>query len=282
MHPIASVTKSIVSLLIGIAVDQGYISSIDNPIASYFPEYADVFAADTQKIVLTTRHLLTMSSGLEWDEWSYPYTSSLNSHNQMEHSADWIRFILELPLIHDPGTYFTYNSGNSILQGSIINQACEQPADDWAETVLFGPLGITTYSWSSQSNGLPHTGGGLSMRPRDLAKIGFVVLNSGKWGSTQIVSEDWIEQSIQPAMTIWSGVKYGFNWWLRQLPNIFGFRPEDNDIIHGVGYAGQYLFIIPRLNMVVVCNSWNENELESAPLGILYQFILLAVDPETI
>jgi len=200
----------------------------------------------------------------------------------MEHSLDWTRFVLELPLIHTPGSIFTYNSGNSILQGDIIHHICEQPADRWAESVLFEPLGITTYLWNKQNNALPHTGGGLSLRPRDLAKIGFLLINEGKWINQQIISQSWIEQSIIPAVTIWSSVKYGFNWWLRPLPDIYNFEPQDNDIIYGVGYAGQYLFIIPRLDMIVVCTSWNENEFESAPLGILNEFVLPAIDPDSI
>ena len=282
LHPLASVTKSIVSILIGIAVDRGYIADIDSSIREYFPEYSDIFTNEPQKKDLTTRHLLTMSSGFEWDEWSYPYTSSLNSYYQMEHSSNWTRFVLELPLIHTPGSIFTYNTANSIIQGDIIHNVCEQAADQWAESVLFEPLEITSYSWTKQNNGLPQTGGGLSLRPRDLAKIGFLLINAGKWQNQQIISQSWIEQSIIPAVTIWSGVKYGFNWWLRSLPDINNFEPQDNDIIYGFGYAGQYLFIIPRLEMIVVCTSWNENELDSAPLGILYEFVLPAIDQDSI
>jgi CubicO group peptidase (beta-lactamase class C family) len=282
LHPLASVTKSVVSVLMGIAVDKGYIADIDSSINEYFPQYSDIFSNEPQKNDITIRHLLTMSAGFDWDEWSYPYTSALNSYYQMERSSDWTRFVLALPLIHPPGSMFTYNSGNSILQGDIIHHLCGQAADQWAESVLFGPLGITTYSWATQKNGLPQTGGGLSLRPRDLAKIGFLLINEGKWQNQQIISQSWIEQSVIPAVTIWPGVKYGFNWWLRPLPDMFDFSPQDNDIIHGVGYAGQYLFIIPRLDMMVLCTSWNENELESAPLGILYNFVLPAIDPDSI
>ncbi len=277
VHALASVTKSIVSLLIGIAKDHGYIDSIDDPIEPFFPEYAEVFAADTLKRTITIRNLLTMSSGLEWDEWSYPYNSSLNSHYQMERSLNWISYTLRLPLTTTPGTSFTYNSGNSILLGGIIKISCEIQADIWAEQVLFRPLGISTYQWYPHNNGLPHTGGGLYLRPRDLAKIGYVVLNDGKWNDQQIVSEDWIRQSSEVAMNVWPDVNYGFQWWLRPLPDMLGIVPAQNDIIHGWGYAGQFLFVIPKFQMVVTCNSWNLDELSNAPVYLLYDFILRAV-----
>jgi len=281
VHALASVTKSIVSLLVGIAKDRGYIENIDEPIEPFFPEYAEVFAADTLKRSITIRNLLTMSSGLQWDEWSYPYNSSLNSHYQMERSLNWVSYTLRLPLTTTPGTSFTYNSGNSILLGGIIKSTCETQADLWAEQVLFTPLGISTYQWYPHNNGMPHTGGGLHLRPRDLAKIGYVVLNEGKWGDRQIVSEDWLRQSAEVAMNVWPDVNYGFQWWLRPLPDMLESNPAQNDIMHGWGYAGQFLFVIQKLNMVVVCNSWNLGGQENAPVYFLYDFILRAVSEGT-
>jgi CubicO group peptidase (beta-lactamase class C family) len=278
LHSIASVTKSVLSVLIGVAVDQEYIGSIDDPIEAYFPQYADIFTADSAKQNLTIRNLLMMGSGLEWDEWSYPYGNSWNSHYQMEHSPDWVQFVLERPLIETPGISFTYNSGNSILLGSILKESCGLPADQWAENVLFEPLGITTYQWEQYDTGFPQTGGGLRMRPRDVAKIGYLYLNEGRWENNQIISQDWIDRSTQVALNIWPGVNYGFQWWLRQLPQMPGIRTAPNNIIYGLGYGGQFLFIIPQLNMVVVFTSWNLNEMADAPLGILYEFILMAVD----
>jgi len=281
-HALASVTKSVVSILIGIAVDQGYIKSIDDPVEDYFPEYEEIFTEDTLKKAITIRHLLSMSSGLEWDEWSYSYNDYRNSHFQMQRSSDWLKFVLELPLIREPGTVFTYNSGGSMLLGGIIKNACEIYADTWANNVLFEPLGIETYQWDKNFDGLPNTGGGLNLRPRDLAKIGYVVLNKGKWGDEQLVSESWINISTGKSINVWPGVNYGFQWWLRELPESEGFTSSDNEIIHGLGYAGQFLFIIPRMDMVVVAHSWNLNEFENAPVSFLYSFILPAVDESTI
>jgi CubicO group peptidase (beta-lactamase class C family) len=278
LHPLASVTKSILSILIGIAVDQGYIGSIDDPIEGFFPEYSDIFTTDSLKKTVTIRHLLTMGSGLEWDEWSYPYGNSWNSHYQMERSPDWVQFILERPLIETPGTSFTYNSGNSILLGSILKESCGLPADQWAENVLFDPLGITTYNWEQYDTGFPQTGGGLRMRPRDLAKIGYLFLNEGEWEDDQIISQDWMDQSTQVYLDIWPDVHYGHHWWLRSLPQSFGFTTAQNGIIYGVGYAGQFLFIIPDLHMLVVFTSWNVDEFADAPLILLYEFILTAVE----
>ena len=280
-HDLASVTKSIVSLLVGMAVDHGYLQNIDQPVVNFFPEYADIFAADSAKRKITIRHLLSMSSGLEWDEWSYSYSHQMNSHFQMQRSADWLKFVLERPLINEPGSTFTYNSGGSMLLGGIINNSCDMYADQWAETVLFEPLGISGFQWDKNSAGLVHTGGGLHMRPRDLAKIGYLVLNRGSWNGEQIVAESWIDSSTAVSINVWPEVNYGFQWWLRKLPEQGGMSTTPNDIIHGWGYGGQFLFIIPRLDMVVVAHSWNTDERETAPLSFLYDFIIPAVSSST-
>jgi CubicO group peptidase (beta-lactamase class C family) len=278
LHDLASVTKSILSLLVGMAFDHGFLTDINQPVADFFPEYANIFDADSAKRKITIRHLLTMSSGLQWDEWSYSYTSSMNSYYQMQRSADWLKFVLQRPLINEPGSLFTYNSGGSMLLGAIIKNACDMYADQWAQILLFEPLAITAFQWDKNSAGLIHTGGGLHLRPRDLAKIGYLVLKRGKWNDVQLVSESWIDSSTAVSINIWPGVNYGFQWWLRELPEQEGFTSAPNDIIYGLGYAGQYLFIIPRLDMVMLVHSQNLGERESAPLIFLYNFIIPAIE----
>jgi CubicO group peptidase (beta-lactamase class C family) len=187
MHQQHSVTKSVTSLLIGIAIDQQLIRGVDEKIAAFFPEYADIFA-ESAKDTLRLKHFLSMSA-LVWDELTYPYTDVRNDHVSLNRSKDPIRYALGRPVVGEPGMQFIYNSGIAITLGEIIYKVSGVRADKFAERYLFAPLGISNYYWWKYPNGTVQTGGGLSLQPRDMAKIGALMLHGGRWQGKQIVSE---------------------------------------------------------------------------------------------
>lgn len=269
LNELHSATKSIDSILIGIAVDQHLISGVDEKISTFFPEYADIFA-DRAKGALRLRDFLSMTSGLSWDEAKYPYSDSRNDQVGMNKSADPVRYTLGKPVVAPPGTKFNYNSGISIVLGEIIHKVSGLQADKFAERYLFNPLGITDYFWQKYSNGTLQTGGGLYLRSRDMAKIGQLLLNGGRWQGKEIVSENWIQQSIAqnaPDRT------YGYQWWLGHLEagdrSIFAYGAQ--------GRGGQFIIIMPEVQMVAVFTGWNEeNGLGEQPYDMLQRYILPA------
>ena len=267
LHEMHSATKSVNALLIGIAIDQGLIRGVDQPIASFFPEYADVFAADQGKAAIRLKDCLSMTAGLSWDE-SLPYTDPRNDHVAMNNSGDPVRYVLERPLATKPGTRFVYSSGISIVLGEIIHKASGLRADEFAERHLFAPLGIRHYHWERYPNQVVQTGGGLSLRPRDMAKIGSLVLNGGRWRGTQIVSEAWVRESIcQQAPDL----PYGYQWW--QL----GDPPRPAAAYGALGRGGQLIIVVPESDMVAVVSGWNDAPLFGGPAyDLLKRYILPA------
>src|SRR3954454_4273987 len=270
-HGIHSATKSVNSLLIGIAIDQKLIAGVDEKLSKFFPEYKTVFEKkDSGKDAIRLKHLLSMTAGLAWDESSLPYTDARNDHVAMNHSKDQIRYVLERRLVAAPGTKFNYNSGISIVLGEIIHKVSGMHADKFAEQYLFKPLGISEYSWLKYPSGLVQTGGGLYLRPRDMGKIGYLLLSGGRWQGKQIVSERWLRDSTKqqaPDRT------YGYQWWLGKLP--VGDRQV---ITYGAqGRGGQFILAMPELQLVVVCTGWNDgNGLGEQAFDMLKRFILPA------
>ena len=251
LHTLQSVTKSITSILLGIAIDKGLIPNVEVPALTYFENY-QVDYSDDRKESLTIQDLLTMQSGFEWDEANY--SEADNSCILMEASDDWIQFVLSHPLDTLPGSVFEYNSGASVLLGKIVSKATGNRIDQWAEKYLFGPLGITNYYWKVTPKGEIDTEGGLYLSSHDLAKIGYLMLHQGKWGDKQILSADWIENSLQPHVVFSEKSGYGYQWW---LPS---YSEDDTKIFAGNGYGGQFLMVAPELNMVLVFNGWNIHE----------------------
>ena len=255
-HDIRSISKSVTSLLVGIALDRGLITDLDAPVFSFFPEYGDLRTPEKDR--MTLRHLLTMSSGLAWDETSVAFTNPLNTYSQMEIAPRADHFVLAQPLAAPPGTVFNYNSGGAELLGLILRKVSGKRLTEFAKETLFDPLGIEDWEWEGSSGFNPAAASGLRLRPRDLAKIGQLVLERGKWHGRQIVSSSWIEDSTTPrlsgddaAMMFYrpEGItSYGYLWWLGRFP------PEhpERDMIAGGGYGGQRVFILPSLDVVVV------------------------------
>jgi CubicO group peptidase (beta-lactamase class C family) len=195
-HDERSVSKSVTALVLGMAIDHGWIKSVDTPVLSFFPEYADLRTPEKDRITL--RDLLTMSSGLDWHESDVPYTDAANSEIRMDASPDPYHFALEQPMVAPPGQIWNYNSGSTELLGAVLRKATGKPLDQLALTMLFGPLGITDVEWYRYAQDNPSAAAGLRLRPRDLAKIGQLVLQHGAWNGKRLVSASWVDAPTTP------------------------------------------------------------------------------------
>ncbi len=235
-HIIHSCTKSIVSTLIGVAIDKGYIKDIDQPLFSFFPEY-NTAGLDQKKTAITLKHLLTMSSGLETKD-SYIY--QWKGIGEMINSPDWVQHVIDRPLIAEPGQKFEYSNMSSYLLTAILQKTTQMTAMDFARTYLFDPLGIADVGWKTDPNGIYTGWGNMMLNPHDMAKIGFLYLNEGEWNGKQIVSKSWVTESTKKHLnaTLFGG--YGFQWWV-----------EPDRYFVAAGYQGQFIFVIPKKNMVV-------------------------------
>lgn len=244
-HDLRSISKSVTSLLFGIAVDRGWIKDLNEPVFSLFPEYGDLRTAEKDRINL--RHLLTMSAGLAWDEY-LPYSNPTNSERQMSDAPDRCRYVLEQLVVRPPGIAYVYNGGLTALLAAILQKISGQPIETLAAETLFDPLGVRDVEWVRYADGTANAVSGLRMRPRDLAKIGQLVLGRGTWNGNRIISDAWVDESTSPHVNGEGLFFYGFQWWLgRSL-----VRRQEIKWVSGVGYGGQRLFIVPELDLVVV------------------------------
>ena len=215
-HDLRSITKSVVSLLFGIASDRGLVQDLDEPVFSFVPEYAALKTPEKARITL--RHVLTMSAGLAWNEY-IPYSDPANSERRMMDAPDRYRYVLEQPSVRPAGAAYNYNGGLTALLAAILQKTSGSAIDDFANEALFGPLGIRDVEWRRYADGTVNMSG-LRMRPRDLAKIGQLVLNGGMWNDSRIVSKAWIEESTSPHVHGEGLFFYGYQWWLgRSLVN---------------------------------------------------------------
>lgn len=277
-HQVASVTKSVNSILVGIAIDHHLIGGVDEKLSDFFPDYGDLFA-NHQKDAIRLKDLLTMSSGLSWDEWTYDYSDPRNDLAQMYASKDPLRYVLSRAVVAPSGTTFDYSGGMSFLLGEIVRRRSGMRTDQFAARYLFGPLGITNYFWWKFPNGAVDAGGGLVLRPRDMARIGFLFLNGGCWQGKQIVSKQWVADSVTnhvDARQFHSWIDadgYGYQWWRRSFQvngqNVFSY--------HAAGYGGQFIFVFPGFQMVAVFTGWSENALGKQPFDMVRRYILPAV-----
>jgi CubicO group peptidase (beta-lactamase class C family) len=243
LHNVKSVSKSVASLALGIAIDRGLIRGVDEPIFSFFPELSDLRSPEKDRIQLS--HVLTMSMGLKWEE-ATPATGDDNNDEARMHSAwDPCRYVLGLPVTAPAGQEFFYNTGALTLLSAIVRKAAGRPLDEFAHVTLFEPLGITALEWS-RVRGDADAGGGLRLRPRDMAKIGQLVLAGGRWNDRQVVSKAWIDASMTPRLKATSLFSYGYLWWLgRSL-----FQEREIHWAAALGRGGQSIRIVPELDLV--------------------------------
>jgi CubicO group peptidase (beta-lactamase class C family) len=279
LHSCFSVTKSVSSALMGVALDKGFIDSVGVFMRGYFLDYQDIdWSGGKDRISI--RNMLTMTSGLEWEELATPYSDPGNSHNQMTRAKDWISFVLQRPMENTPGSAFKYNTGTSNMFAVIIREATGMPIDRFAQQYLFEPLAITDAYWNRDPQSNPCAGGsqgGVKLRPRDLAKIGSVYLNHGEWNHNQVISPEWIEESTSMHVDFGGGGGYGYQWWI----TVFDIGDRIIDAFYALGYGGQYVFIMADLSMIVAFTGggYGYNYAYTQVYEIMSEYILPAVEP---
>lgn len=252
LHTLQSVTKTVTSVVFGVAIARKeFPPDLETPIMRWF-DATKVANLDDCKRRITLRHLLTMTAGIDWNE-DLPNDDPRNSVAQMEASADWVRFVIDRPMAHEPGTVFAYSSGATQLLSHIFKKETGKDIDDYARKYLFGPLGIKQYYWKRSPTGLADTEGGLYLKPYDLAKIGYLFLRNGVWDGKQVVTGDWVKASVAPSVAeARPGRSYGFQWWL------YPYSGKHGQLAWAAqGFGGQRLIVVPERDMVLVFTGWN-------------------------
>jgi len=275
-HNTHSATKSIISAIVGIAIDQGFIPDEDEKIFTYFDSHAvlNVGAKDS----ITIKHLLTMTSGLQWNEWDAPVGGGENDVDYFNNSSDPIYYFLSKLLLHEPGTTFYYNGGGVDILGEIVTRATGVRVDRFADEHLFGPLGITNYVFQRLPNGLMACHGDIYIRPRDLAKFGFLYLNRGVWQGQRIVSEAWVQKSVAPTVSLFNwhlywADDYGYLWWMKD----YYHNGNTYSSFKALGWGGQEIMVFPDSEMVVVFTG--ANYMQNPPCDeLLMRFIFYALN----
>ena len=261
-----SVTKSFTSALIGIALDKGYLNSVDQKLVDFFPEYI-TDESDPMKKEISIRHLLTMSAGFKWNDRG-------PSMRNWYLSSNWVKSAIQLPQENTPGEIFNYNSSTSHLLSAILSKSSEISTLDFAKQYLFEPLGIQSAYWHQDQQGYHIGGFGLGLSARDLAKLGFLYLNNGYWNGRNIVSESWVNESTSQQIQavshpIYGKFGYGYQWWVKKVDGCNSFRAW--------GRRGQFIVVVPELDLVIAVTS--NPVLPHPPTSIHYNplFDLVAV-----
>jgi len=261
-HHIYSCTKSVISTLIGIAVDRGEIDSVDSRVLDLLPKYQPENMNDWKR-ELTLRNLLMMSSGLDSrddypDDWIWL--------DRLVNAEDTVKYSLDLNLTAKPGTVFKYTNANSHLLSAILIEKTGIATLTYAKRTLFEPLGIRDVKWRNDTSGRQWGFYGLYLTPRDMAKIGYLYLHEGAWDGKKIVSGDWVRQATSKKIgaDIFSG--YGYQWWVN----------ESGGYYTALGYAGQFIYVFPEKDMVVIFTGQGEENFEN-PRKLVSEYILPAV-----
>lgn len=238
-----STSKSVTSALIGIAIDKGYIPSVNEPISTYFPQILD--SGSEYKSQITVWNLLTHTTGLN--------ASDTANWNEWLASDNWVDYVLERPATSRPGTVFSYFTGNTHLLSAILQQATGKTAYEFGKEYLFDPLDMDSVQCSTDPQGISDGGNGFAMNVYDMAKLGELYLNNGNWNGEQIISEQWVKDSTTLQFDRSSGsADYGYQWWVRT------FGENNHPAYFAQGHYGQYIFVVPDLNLVVAITSHYE------------------------
>lgn len=240
-HAWASVTKSIISALVGRAIEEGHIQCLSQPVVDFFPEYRETLSNEKKRI--TVEHLLKMASGFDCG-----YRPGELEVLDMERSADFVRSVLELPIVKEPGSEFAYCSGGMHLLSAIVARATGMSALEFAQRRLFGPLGIQDVPWPADPQGNNHGWSDLRMRPTDMARIGYLYLHGGRWCGEQIIPSDWVRRSTRQQIPTRRGdAAYGYGWWIPSG----GF----SGLYEAQGRGGQSVIVWPQKDVLVVINA---------------------------
>lgn len=260
-----SCSKSFTSALTGIAIERGLIGGIDDPLSKYLPQVLELEDARKQRITL--RHLLTHTSGLEWYEWGGGYSN----WEEFQSAPNWVEYILGRALAADPGTVFNYSTGNTHLMSAVLEAATGMSELDFARETLFDPLGMESVQWGADPQGITDGGNGISMSARDAARFGQLYLDGGVWNGEQLIPPGWLEESTA-AQNNGAGDgtgSYGYFWWMRP------FGTQNYDTFYAFGAWGQYIFVVPELNLVTVIASQGPQN-SYAPRPYFTDYVLAA------
>jgi len=257
LHTLQSSTKSVMSALMGIAIDRGDISGVDAKLVDLLPHRG---ITDPEKAAITLNNILTMRPGFEWNE-SISYWNPRNDAIRVEKTDDWVGYLLAKPIAAPQGTKYNYNSTNTQLMSEMVATASGMPLNEYAEKFLFEPLGIDRYFWKDAPEGYKDVAGGMYLESLDLARFALLFERNGEWNGRQLIPADWVEKSTSPWVRDVSpedpdfDVGYGYQWWVYEdgsdgRPLMYG----------GWGWGGQFPLIVPELNMVAVFTGWNVYE----------------------
>jgi len=240
-----SCSKSFTGALMGIAIDQGLISGVEAKLSEFLPQIEDS-GSDYQKQI-TLEHLLTHTSGIEWYEWG----GNSSSWRPFQEAENWVDYILGLRVAAEPGSYFAYSTGGSHLLAAALQKATGKSAYEFGQEYMFEPMGMDSVEWSVDPQGVTDGGNGIAMTARDAAKFGQLYLDGGRWRGQQIIPEAWVELSTitQNAGPGGRSGTYGYQWWLRS------FGEENYEACYAMGYAGQFIIVVPELQLVTVITS---------------------------
>jgi CubicO group peptidase (beta-lactamase class C family) len=274
VHDLRSASKSISSAIVGIAMDKGLLKDTAQKLFGFLPaKYKHAADGDARKQAISIGSLLTMSSGLDAIDFGIDRKSAA-SEDEYQNSADWLKTVVEAPMINYPGTHANYSSANPYLLGVIVDTVVKYPLDLFIDQNLFEPLGISNYIIFDDPLNRPYFGGGMLLRPRDLLKFGLLYANGGKWQNRQIISKNWVDASFKKYLVLENHNEkneYGFLWWHYHY-NVNG---QTINTIEARGAGGQYIFIVPQYHMVVVITSGNfRNRRVWQPEKIMENYIL--------
>lgn len=246
MHSMQSVSKTVTSVIFGVAITRGdFKAGLNTPILKFF-DVARVKNVDDRKRRMTLMDVLTMTTGLNWNE-EVPYDDPRSDSSLMEATDDWVQYVIDKPMAEEPGKVFNYSSGATELLAYIFQKETGQDIDAYGEKYLFAPLGIK-HHWKRTYLGVIDTEGGLYLSGEDLAKIGYLYLHDGLWDGKQVVSKDWVKESLKPYIDAEEHFRYGFKWWLYPLNGKFVWMAR--------GFGGQELMVFPEENLIVVFTGW--------------------------
>lgn len=271
-HDLRSASKSISSATIGIAIDEKIIKGVDEKLYDFIPQKYQ-YTKDKQKAEISLKDLLTMSSGLDVNK-----QASENYYQDPRNTDNWLKTVLEAPMVNEPGSYADYGSANPFLLGVCLSERLDKPVEVYMHEKLFAPLGITNYiNQSDETKERPYFGGGMLLTPRDLLKFGQLFLNKGSWKGKRIISESWVEESTQKHVRLQDYEdknEYGYQWW----HDSYEVNGQEINAIEARGAGGQFIFILPQLESVVVITSGNfRNGKGNQARTILKDYILPAM-----
>jgi CubicO group peptidase (beta-lactamase class C family) len=253
-HDLRSVTKGLVGLLYGIALGEGKVPSPDAKLYAQFPEYADL-ATQPGRDKVTIAHVLSMTMGLEWDELSVPYGNPRNSETAMDAAPDRYRYVLSLPISGEPGSKWIYCGGATALLGHLIARGTGMPLIEYSRRTLFEPMAFGPATWAQGKDGEPYAASGLRLLPRDMLKVGQLVLVGGDWQGRQLVPKEWVKKVTTPFLEINRYRSYGYHWYMGDVAP--AGQSRQHHWVGGFGWGGQRLFALPDLDLVIAMTCGN-------------------------